>query len=76
MALVPPGLDVGEVAMKVREFLRMFPDVQLTNSQLAFCLFLESRGQRFLVDFGYANAIEKAWELMDVEDAWLGVRIQ
>lgn len=59
--------------MKVREFLRMFPDVQLTNSQLAFCLYLESKGQRFCVDFGYNNAIDKAWELMDLED---GVLVQ
>ena len=62
--------------MKVREFLRMFPDVQLTQSQLAFCVYLESRGQRFLVDFGYANAIDKAWELMDLENERLGVRVQ
>lgn len=59
--------------MKVREFLRMFPDVQLTSSQLAFCCYLESKGQRFCVDFGYQNAIDKAWELMDLED---GVLVQ
>lgn len=60
--------------MKLRDFLRLFPEVRLTNSQLAFAVYLENRGQRFCVDFGYANAIEKAWELMDREDASLGWR--
>jgi len=62
--------------MKLKDYLRQFPDVQLTNSQLAFCTYLERRGQRFLVDFGYLNAADKAWELMDREDAAMGVLIQ
>jgi hypothetical protein len=61
--------------MKLAEFLRLFPDVKLTSSELSFCLYLEIRGQRFLIDFGYANAADKAWELMDLEDVGLGVRI-
>ena len=44
-----------------------FPDVKLTGQQLAFCLYLESKGQRFCVDFGYQNASNKAWELLDRE---------
>lgn len=53
--------------MSVSEFLHLFPDVQMTNSQRAFCLYLESKGQRFCVDFGYQNASNKAWELLDRE---------
>ncbi len=34
------------------------------NPEQAFaCLFLEAKGQRFLVDFGYENAIEKAADI-------------
>jgi hypothetical protein len=62
--------------VKLKDFLRQFPDVTLTNSQLAFATYLENRGQRFLVDFGYLNAADKAWELMDREDALMGALIQ
>ncbi len=53
--------------MKLKEFLRLFPDIKLTNTQIAFCLFLEQEGQVFCVDFGYGNAVAKASELIDDE---------
>ena len=35
-------------------------DVTLTPQQIAACRCLERAGQRFLIDFGYDNAIDKA----------------
>lgn len=43
-------------------------DVPLTEDQVAAGEFLESRGQRFLVEFGYENAVEKA-DMLFIEEA-------
>ena len=48
--------------MTVAELLRWIPDVRPTCEQLIAMLYLERRGLRVCVDFGYANAIEKARE--------------
>lgn len=37
--------------------------LQTTDKQDWACLALEGAGQRFLVDFGYENAIEKVLEM-------------
>lgn len=37
--------------------------LEITPEQERACLYLEWHGQRFLVDFGYENAIGKAREL-------------
>lgn len=37
--------------------------LKTTDAQDRACCFLEGRGQRFLVDFGYENAIEKMKEI-------------
>jgi hypothetical protein len=42
--------------MKLHDFLWHFSALQLTEEQMAACRFLESRGLRFCVDFGYENA--------------------
>lgn len=44
--------------MSVTEWLLRYSPVGLTLSKDAYraALFLESRGKRFLIDFGYANA--------------------
>lgn len=39
-------------------------DIELTLEQHIACAFLEGRGLRFLVDYGYGNAIEKAMRLL------------
>lgn len=39
-----------------RDFLKL----PTTQEQDAACLFLEGKGYRFLVDYGYENAIAKA----------------
>ena len=44
-----------------------------TEEQLIAGQFLESRGQRFLIDFGYENAVEKADELFVTECLLLAV---
>jgi hypothetical protein len=45
------------------EYLKM----PLTEDQRIAGLYLESRRAKFLVDFGYANAVAKADALFDVE---------
>jgi hypothetical protein len=35
-------------------------ELKTTDAQDLACAYLEGHGQRFLVDFGYENAIEKA----------------
>jgi hypothetical protein len=47
--------------MTVDEFLRHFPDIEISPECLVFCRYLESQGEKFLEDFGYGNAEEKAW---------------
>jgi len=39
-------------------------DLELTLEQHIACAFLEGRGLRFLVDFGYENAVTKALMLL------------
>jgi hypothetical protein len=39
-------------------------DLELTLEQHIACAFLEGRGLRFLVDFGYENAVAKALKLL------------
>ena len=57
--------------MKLDDFLRFFPDVQITSEQMAACRFLESIGLRFCIDFGYENAFETAFEKMAEMDAFV-----
>ena len=53
--------------MNVDDFLRFFPDVKLTDEQLACCHYLQREGKRFCVDFGYQNAPDMVWDAMDRE---------
>lgn len=41
--------------------------LDLTYEQTAACRYLESKGLRFCVDFGYDNAFEKAFQTMESE---------
>lgn len=43
--------------------------LKTTPQQDRACLFLEGKGQQFLVDFGYENAIEKVLYWKDVAHA-------
>lgn len=54
--------------MTILEFCRRYPDVELTPEQVWACAWLTYRGKRFLVDFGYANAI--ALVDADMPDGW------
>jgi len=45
--------------MTVSSAIRLL-DLKLLPHTLAACLYLESHGFRFCVDFGYQNATEKA----------------
>lgn len=45
--------------LSAEEFCRRLK-VRLTPRERNACAYLESHDQRFLIDFGYANAIEKA----------------
>lgn len=47
--------------MTVREFIKHYPDYQVTESQLDYALYLERRGHRFLIDYGFENAERIAW---------------
>jgi hypothetical protein len=38
-------------------------NLDLTAEQHRACAFLEAQGQRFLVEFGYENAVERARQL-------------
>lgn len=49
-------------------------NIDATEEQLIAGNFLESRGQRFCVDFGYENAIAKADDLLDLEIAEIRVQ--
>jgi len=48
----------------IERFLQRFPDYKTTSDQLAFAKYLEQRGLRFLIDFGFENAERIAWELI------------
>jgi hypothetical protein len=52
---------------EIENFLRRFPDYEVTPEQLAFAKYLEQQGLRFLIDFGFENAERIAWELVEVE---------
>lgn len=58
----------GAVKEVPSEYLRMSRLIKLktTPEQDAACRYLESQGQRFLVDFGIENAFDKAFENMEV----------
>jgi len=51
----------------VEWFLAQYPDYEVRPDQVAFAKYLEQRGLRFLIDFGFENAERIAWELIEVE---------
>lgn len=55
--------------MKFAEWCRCFSESAdaLNRGQIAACRFLEKRGLRFLIDFGYENAEDIAWNIMERE---------
>lgn len=50
---------------EVEKFLAREPDYEVTPEQVAFAKFLEQRGLRFLIDFGFDNAERITWEMSD-----------
>ncbi len=48
--------------MRFRDVVRLMK-LDVNPEQAFACLFLEAKGLRFLVDFGYENAIEKASDI-------------
>jgi hypothetical protein len=48
-------------------FRRHFPEVEITPEQDACCRYLEQRGKRFAVDFGYQSAPGMVWDEIDAE---------
>lgn len=54
----------------VDDFVRRNPGV-ISEERLVFCHYLERRGQRFYIDFGYENAEEKTWDDMDMCEGML-----
>jgi len=48
-------------------FLRAWPGV-VPQRAIGFCRFLESRGQRFCIDFGYENAEDITWDWLEREE--------
>lgn len=52
-----PGAERNGVRVTAREFCARF-DVALTPEQSWACAWLEFQGKRFLIDFGYANAVD------------------
>lgn len=48
-------------------FVEHFPDVDISTMQLAACRYLERKGLRFTIDFGYENAQSMVWGLIDPE---------
>lgn len=53
------GGDGGEQQVNAAEVVT-YLDLPLSAEQLRACAYLERIGQRFCVEFGYANAIENA----------------
>lgn len=49
--------------MKYLEVIDLL-DIDLTLEQHIACAFLEGRGLRFLIDFGYENAVAKTQEIL------------
>jgi hypothetical protein len=60
--------------MKLAEFFKLFPDYAVTFDQLAYADYLERRGARFLIDFGFENAEAMAWGDLERRgfDPWIG----
>jgi hypothetical protein len=60
--------------MKVADFLRIFPEYQVSFSQLAYADYLERRNLRFLIDFGFENAEALAWGELERQnfEPWIG----
>lgn len=57
--------------MTASQFLKIFKDYRPwpSVSQLACCNYLERRGLKFLVDFGFENAKDIAWEELEREQS-------
>ncbi len=55
--------------MGIDWFMKLNPSIKITQEQIACCHYLEREGQQFCVDFGYENAPEKVWAMMDSEIA-------
>lgn len=60
--------------MDFRLFLAMFPGYPVTTSQMSYCDYLQRRGLRFLVDFGFENAEAIAWDELEQQafEPWIG----
>ena len=48
-------------------FKEHFPNVPVTEEQVACIRYLERTGKRFWIDFGYENAPQIVWAEMDDE---------
>ncbi len=59
------------VYLQIDEFLRLCPDVQITDRQVRAARYLQSQSKRFLIDFGYANAEQIAWDILERQIAEL-----
>lgn len=53
--------------LSVDGFLTFFPDYEVSFEELAYAHYLETKGLRFLKDFGFKNAEDMAWDLLDDE---------
>ena len=53
---------------KTEKMLKLLPGLENTKDAIMFARYLESKGKRFLVDFGTENAREIAAELLANED--------
>ena len=58
--------------MRIKEFLRHYPNYRVNSSQLAYANYLEREGQIFLIDFGFENAEDIAWHHLEAGDYLLG----
>lgn len=57
--------------MRFEDFMRLCPGAGITEPQAAACRFLESRGLRFCVDFGYSNAWAIILSSPEAEMGWV-----
>lgn len=51
--------------MKLDDYIRYFPNHCITEEELIFCRYMEAKGLRFCVDFGYENAANKSLAMLD-----------
>lgn len=58
--------------MKIKEFLRHFPNYIVSQSQLAYADYLERQGLRLCIDFGFENAEDMAWDRLEAGEYQLG----